>query len=232
MADAVCAVDNCDRPKRLAGLCGAHHQRKLRYGDVRAHIPLRGKPLPDGLVWCSACERKQEPANFHRNRATLTGYDGVCRSCVHARWERQKSRRAAVRRAYVDRNREKINARKRADYQRVDKQRRLAISRAWRAANPERVREQIRAQNQARYARLKAAPGQATTEQINARWNYYGGKCWMCGTEATDIDHVKPLAAGGCNWPANLRPACRSCNRSKSAQWPYALEGARGRRAA
>ena len=44
--------------------------------------------------------------------------------------------------------------------------------------------------------------------------------CWMCGAEATEIDHVKPLSAGGSNWPANLRPACHPCNRAKSNHWP------------
>ena len=37
----------------------------------------------------------------------------------------------------------------------------------------------------------------------------------MCGTEATAIDHVKPIARGGSNWPANLRPACTPCNSRK-----------------
>jgi 5-methylcytosine-specific restriction endonuclease McrA len=28
---------------------------------------------------------------------------------------------------------------------------------------------------------------------------------------------VIPLSVGGTNWPANLRPACRSCNSAKGA---------------
>jgi len=66
-----------------------------------------------------------------------------------------------------------------------------------------------------------AAPGQVTAEQLQARIDYYGGLCWMCGAPWTCIDHVKPLARGGCNWPANLRPACRSCNARKHHHWPY-----------
>lgn len=66
-----------------------------------------------------------------------------------------------------------------------------------------------------------AALGEVTAEQLAARIAYYGGRCWMCTAPWTCIDHVKPLAAGGSNWPANLRPACRSCNARKQHHWPY-----------
>jgi 5-methylcytosine-specific restriction endonuclease McrA len=42
----------------------------------------------------------------------------------------------------------------------------------------------------------------------------------MCGAEAVEWDHVKPLAKGGAHILANLRPACLSCNRSKRDRWP------------
>ncbi|NAE18264.1 hypothetical protein GUJ16_13385 [Enterococcus hirae] len=54
----------------------------------------------------------------------------------------------------------------------------------------------------------------------------------MCGHPASEIDHVKPLSRGGSAWPANLRPACRTCNSKKRARWPYPLEVARARRLA
>jgi 5-methylcytosine-specific restriction endonuclease McrA len=52
-------------------------------------------------------------------------------------------------------------------------------------------------------------------EQIRARIDYYGGRCRLCGEIADTIDHVRPLVKGGSNHPANLRPACRSCNSAK-----------------
>ena len=73
---------------------------------------------------------------------------------------------------------------------------------------------------QRRTAREKAAAGHATDEQLAARWAFYGGKCWMCGTPAAHMDHVKPLARGGSKWPANQRPACWPCNSRKAARWP------------
>lgn len=89
---------------------------------------------------------------------------------------------------------------------------------AWRRANT----ELRRAAHWAREANKRAAEGVATAEQIEARIAYYGGRCWMCGDSATQLDHVKPLAHGGSNWPANLRPACAPCNIRKRDRWPYA----------
>ena len=71
-----------------------------------------------------------------------------------------------------------------------------------------------------RAAREAAAPGYATEAQLAARRAYYRGRCWMCGAPAVCMDHVKPLARGGSNWPSNQRPACWSCNYRKAAHWP------------
>jgi hypothetical protein len=71
-----------------------------------------------------------------------------------------------------------------------------------------------------RRRRERMAQGIATAQQIAARVAYYGGLCWMCREPYAAIDHVKPLSKGGSNWPANLRPACWSCNSRKGARWP------------
>ena len=42
------------------------------------------------------------------------------------------------------------------------------------------------------------------------------GPCVYCGTEATTVDHVRPLARGGWEHESNLVPACMSCNCSKN----------------
>ena len=57
-------------------------------------------------------------------------------------------------------------------------------------------------------------------DKVQARIDYYGGRCYICGAEDADtIDHVKPIAKGGAHIPANLRPACLSCNSSKRDTW-------------
>lgn len=43
--------------------------------------------------------------------------------------------------------------------------------------------------------------------------------CWLCGLPGADtVDHVHPVALGGTNDPANLRPAHAPCNRAKGAR--------------
>ncbi len=222
MPKATCSVPGCDRPVKVDSrqLCGAHAQRRLRDGDVRADVPLRGTSAPNGDLWCSRCETFKAPDDFFRNRSTKTGRDGVCKECTNRRRAERKVQRALVSKAWREKHRDRLAAEKRAAYH-CNPQASTEAGRRWRKEHPDKVKAQIRAQNLARYARLKAAPGHATPEQVQARWDYYSCLCWMCGQPATDTDHVKPLAKGGSNWPANLRPACRHCNRSKSDTWPY-----------
>lgn len=61
-----------------------------------------------------------------------------------------------------------------------------------------------------------------TKAKVQARMAMFGGRCWICKVGPfEEIDHVKPLSKGGAHLPANLRPACRSCNRSKKDRWPF-----------
>lgn len=73
-----------------------------------------------------------------------------------------------------------------------------------------------------RAERMRRADGHATDAQVRARVEFYGGLCWICRAVPWQaIDHVKPIAAGGSKWPANLRPVCTSCNSRKGARWPF-----------
>ena len=72
-----------------------------------------------------------------------------------------------------------------------------------------------------------AAKGASTTKQRKDRWEVYGSCCYLCGKPAEATDHVVPLAKGGSNWPANLRPICKHCNSTKGSKWPYDFQGAR-----
>jgi 5-methylcytosine-specific restriction endonuclease McrA len=92
--------------------------------------------------------------------------------------------------------------------------------REWAERNPERQRQHAKAASVAYQARRRGAPGIASTDQVTARWAYYGDRCWMCREPATQTDHVIPLSRGGSNWPANLRPACGPCNREKWDRLP------------
>ena len=39
--------------------------------------------------------------------------------------------------------------------------------------------------------------------------------CYLCGNEATTVDHITPLAKGGTDDEWNLAAACKRCNYSK-----------------
>lgn len=94
---------------------------------------------------------------------------------------------------------------------------------AFRAKYPDRIRAYGRASDAKRRSRTLSAAGHgyASKAMIDARWEMFGGKCWVCGGPAEAVDHVKPLSKGGSNFPSNLRPACTGCNSSKGAKWPY-----------
>lgn len=100
-------------------------------------------------------------------------------------------------------------------------QRRVAVARAakWNREHPEAHRELVRKRREkmGSKGRLKGV----TRAQIQARRDYFGNACWMCGGPSEHMDHVKPIARGGLNLASNLRPACAKCNGLKSDLWPF-----------
>ena len=129
---------------------------------------------------------------------------------------------ATCKKMYYKEHREEIAARQKAYY----KEHREEIAAQQKVYREEHL-EQFRTYKMQHRALKAGASGRATVEQIQARWEYYGNKCYICGKDAEATDHVKPLAKGGSNWPANLRPICKRCNNSKHAKWPYDFEEAR-----
>jgi len=73
VANSICSVEGCERPESARGWCKAHHNRWLRHGDVRAHIPVQGKwsRNPDGKCSVAGCGGKQRArgwCTFHYGR--------------------------------------------------------------------------------------------------------------------------------------------------------------------
>ncbi len=82
----------------------------------------------------------------------------------------------------------------------------------WRRANS----EWVRVQGHWRRARERDAKGHCTCEQWLARLAFHGWRCRYCeATGKMTIDHMIPLSRNGTNWPANMVPACMSCNARK-----------------
>ena len=163
-----------------------------------------------------ARRRLEHPEEVRRTRKA---WEDANREHVQSLWRDSYARHAERRRAYAVKWRSSNRSKSRE------------MTRAWREANPEQTRaaiaawrsthrEQVRALNHNYRARSHSASGHATAEQIEQRFAYYGNSCAYCGVLATAIDHAIPLSRGGSHWPANLYPACTSCNSSKKDKTP------------
>lgn len=170
---------------------------------------------------CARCGQVKSADEFHVDRRRRDGLYSNCKVChrvITDRWkagnpsEVSRAAKASYRR-HAPKRREEARL-----YRLAHVERYRANARKWKRLN----RQRATAIEAIRRGRKRDAPGDATPSQIAARIDYYGGRCWMCGAPWEHIDHVKPLAKGGSNWPANLRPACGPCNLAKSDHWPLA----------
>ena len=137
------------------------------------------------------------------------------------RWRAQNREKAAASdRAKVQANPETYR-RIQKRYKDANREKRNAYLRAWAKANPDkrRAKEERR---RARHADALVPGVPVTAVAIAARFAMFAG-CWMCGGPKTEVDHVKPLAAGGLHVPANIRPACKPCNSRKAGAWGHPI---------
>ncbi len=102
-------------------------------------------------------------------------------------------------------------------------------SRTYYRENIEKIRGQIREYFKTESGKLskkitglnrRKKSGRCSAVSLQARWDMFGGLCWVCKSPATETDHVIPLSRNGTNWPANLRPICSPCNLKKGNK-PY-----------
>jgi 5-methylcytosine-specific restriction endonuclease McrA len=139
--------------------------------------------------------------------------------------EEQRARARAYSKAYYEANKPQALAYAK-QWHAANPEKVIGAQRKWRRDNPEKQRAatarwakehpvETVLKTERHRARKVNAPGVCTAEQLEARVAYYGHKCAYCGGPFEGIDHVVPLARGGSNWPANLRPACLYCNSSK-----------------
>jgi 5-methylcytosine-specific restriction endonuclease McrA len=186
---------------------------------------------------CGHCDEHKPTSEFYVDRRNRDGLWGTCKACVRARAkaidtpekraqgvERSRAYRLtpagkAARRREYDNNRATILARV-GKWQQENRERSAATKRRWAEKNPEQRRMVARLHSQRRRVALAATADLVTDEAVQARIAYFGERCWCCGEPWEQLDHVKPIAKGGPHLPANLRPICAPCNRSKSAKWP------------
>jgi 5-methylcytosine-specific restriction endonuclease McrA len=98
----------------------------------------------------------------------------------------------------------------------------------WNAANPDGPRTRGRNYR----AKLYAAEGSHTREQIQALYASQDGKCVYCRVSLKGgyhADHIKPLSKGGSNWITNIQLTCGPCNNRKRATDPIEFAQRLGR---
>jgi len=221
----------CEQGALARGLCSAHYQRAWRAGSLtsqpykcwpngvrrRCTVAGCGQPhhtnglcgmhhqrqlrigsvdlnqpevLGSGAHECPECRRR-----FHSFQAV-----GAHRGLVH---DVPRDREAALRR-YYESNRAVV----------------IRRSREWAQSHPDQHKILRRRTQARRKQRIQDAGGHTTQGQLEARLQFYGHRCWLCGDPWQEWDHVIPVSRGGTDWPANLRPACGPCNRRKHASLP------------
>lgn len=194
MGDRTCSVDGCAERHKGYGYCRKHYRRWKKHGDPNVGARRDLSALNDDERRELIRQRARDWYAANRERALAN---------VKAYKEADPERKRRSDREYRLANRERID-------QRVKE---------WNAANRARRREISRKYTNARRGIVQMVP--FTVEQWAAKVAYWGNRCWMCGGEWSDMDHVKPISAGGADMLCNLRPACGPCNSSKNAKWPY-----------
>jgi len=127
--------------------------------------------------------------------------------------DRHRERRAASRQE----RRERYNAQRRERYSR-DKAIILARAAAYKRAN----KDQINANCAARRARANNPGNKYDKNDVTRMFAAQGGLCVYCRAylHKYHVDHIMPLALGGCNDPSNLQLLCPPCNLTKNAKHP------------
>lgn len=178
---------------------------------------------------CARCSKLLPLAEFHLHPKTVDRRQSRCKACVReasAQWyrdnqERRKAMAAAQREANANYLREQ-RAVKRATNIEAARARDKAAYALRSINNPAALRATRQRSTSAYRARKARAPVVPfTEEQWLAKVAYWGDRCWVCHGGWTEMDHYKPIVAGGAHMLANLRPICRTCNASKSGNWPW-----------
>lgn len=194
-----CQVGDCQKPVNGHGMCNMHYRRWKVHGDVHHVTGTSPGTWTNVICSVSACE------------APVSGV-GMC--AVHLARFRRHGNPLLTFRAPNRTYGEKLCA---VDDCEVVARTCGLCSKHYRQANA--ARYALHSANR-RAAKRERCTGDISWEDIQAKFAYWGTRCWMCGsTERLTIDHVKPLSKGGWHVLGNIRPACLSCNCSKNNKW-------------
>jgi 5-methylcytosine-specific restriction endonuclease McrA len=183
---------------------------------------------------CKKCLQVLDLEAFYKEPRVKDGRTALCIACCNERdalWRIENpEQNYNYQRDWRLENKSYVTAKGRA-WRIANRERSNTYSRKWARNNREKVktrRERWVRENRARVAlyaqerraREAGAYGVTTPEQLQARIDFYGGRCWVCRAPFEAVDHTISLNKGGTNWPANLRPICTPCNSSKGDKHP------------
>ncbi len=181
---------------------------------------------------CTKCGEVKELGEFGRDKRMSDGRINKCKKCASIaraeRYAKNKKRENVRSFEYRKRNIEAILEREKA-YRAENRELVAKRTREWRLTSGYSQGE-YKAGRRIAYASYEqnrrslsmSAAGGFTPTQWQARLDYYSGKCIYCGSsESIEIEHRIPLSRGGTNWPANLVPACKSCNCKKGTKTEF-----------
>ena len=173
----------------------------------------------DGLdSQCKACKKQYREANREKIAERDKRYREANREKIAERTKRHREANrekiAEYQKQYHQANREKIEEYKKQYYE-ENREKFLERQKQYYEAN----RESYYVYSQKRRALKRNAAGNATAADIQARFDYHGNRCYYCGCDGKmQIEHRIPLSRGGTHHPANIVPACQSCNSSKGTR--------------
>jgi 5-methylcytosine-specific restriction endonuclease McrA len=226
------------KPKTPCKTCSQEYSRaRRRARGVVAPWQPPHDPAPNNR-WCRTCYTEQPLSNFYKHKSANDGIRASCKACMRTQTQAQMSKPKRIRATKVCSH---CGTRKPASAFGKDPRTATGLAsqcsacrillypptteqKAHHAAFKQKHASRYAEYARARRARIRGlvlplAP--VTDTRIRGRQSMYGNKCWLCGAPADSIDHVKPLDANGYHIPANLRPACRTCNSAKKDAWPY-----------
>jgi hypothetical protein len=239
------------------GFQGKCRECEKEYKRTRVLIPAP----PEGMTEkrCCACKETKSLEEFGKNRTKMYGLADECRPCVRAaKRDWHNKNKEEVNRGRRERNRErKVGRVCKECHTALALNKKLGAEfcgercyKRWRYVNDPEFRQSIDVQTRRyresekgrvirrtsesnRRAAKSSSNGKAETSEWLTILRMYGGKCLRCSsTDRITMDHIRPLASLGSNWPHNLQPLCLSCNASKGArhetdyrpQYPRAIE--------
>lgn len=186
-----------------------------RPGRLRANtgLPEPPPPTPSKRRVCAACKRRRLIKFFYVNLKAKGGRAIYCRKC----WQE----RAAVRRKSAPDQHRAWLRQARKNYAETDKA--LVRNERYTLSYKGLLTRRLHAHKQR--SRKKGVSFDLTKKDMKALEKKFFGRCAYCNEPFPDFnfDHVVPIQKEGPTCPANLVPACRTCNKMKGKKNIYTL---------